>query len=309
MSRFQPDRHHHRSSVARPLQSATSMSSSDISESDSHISSVDLTIAHNQGKPVESFNYDPRRQSLLSSVTAVSTTSSPSLFDTYFVGARRKFHDGKEPMLLLFPLKLILDLENMAEILDVELIENKDDDKERFPYKYRLSLPLNPPEHLKDQYKWESFLIEVWCIEDSENETFSVGLKTESEITPDAQNFFDTANKKQRASKLVDSFYIFLDELWYPRDKNTVQIFSRDFAYPVHNPMHFGHLPLLNTLANENYKAKVIYKFDTTMDGEMSIDVDEVVTILKNLGNGWLTAKKGNTEVGLIPENYVQRIT
>jgi hypothetical protein len=189
------------------------------------------------------------------------------------------------------------------------MIENKDENKDRFPYRYRLSLPLNPPVHLKDQYNWESILIEVWCVENSENDAFEIGIKTESEMPTDAQNYFNKASKEQRVSKLVDSFYFYFDEIWYPKDKNSSEIVTRDFAYPIHNPMHFGHLPLLKTLANENYKAKVIYKFDTTMEGEMSIDVDEIVTILKNLGNGWLTAKKGNLEVGLIPENYVQRIT
>ncbi len=88
-------------------------------------------------------------------------------------------------------------------------------------------------------------------------------------------------------------------------------MFVRDFAYPIYNPLHFGHyqnLVLLNT-PSENYAAKALYGYNASIDGELSLEEEEVLQVLKNLGNGWVTARKLSTNsVGIIPENYIQRL-
>lgn len=88
------------------------------------------------------------------------------------------------------------------------------------------------------------------------------------------------------------------------------RMFSRDFAYPVSSPLHFGHrtkairasIPPL-----ENYEARVVYPYDAAIDGELSVDANEVLLVLKNLGNGWVCARR-RSQTGLVPENYIQRI-
>lgn len=86
----------------------------------------------------------------------------------------------------------------------------------------------------------------------------------------------------------------------------------RDFAYPPSNPMHFGHYTMVttNSLPMENYQAKALYRYERAIDGEISLEEEEVIQVLKNLGNGWVCAKKdGDPEiVGLIPENYLKRV-
>jgi len=57
----------------------------------------------------------------------------------------------------------------------------------------------------------------------------------------------------------------------------------------------------------ENYEAKVIYPYEAAMDGEMSIETADVLLVLKNLGNGWVCARR-RSQTGLVPENYIQRI-
>lgn len=88
------------------------------------------------------------------------------------------------------------------------------------------------------------------------------------------------------------------------------RLFSRDFAYPVSNPLHFGHrtkavrasIPPL-----ENYEARVVYPYDAAIDGELSVEANDVLLVLKNLGNGWVCARR-RLQTGLVPENYIQRI-
>lgn len=75
------------------------------------------------------------------------------------------------------------------------------------------------------------------------------------------------------------------------------------------------------------YRARALYDFQALMQGELSFKENEILLVLANLGNGWLTARRvtsstsslnvnGNTMVldsddlmiGLIPENYIERL-
>lgn len=86
----------------------------------------------------------------------------------------------------------------------------------------------------------------------------------------------------------------------------------RDFAYPIHNSLHWGHRAratstLLHHLTTTNYQARVIYPYEAVLEGEISVEKDDVIEVLRNLGNGWVHARRG-IQCGLVPENYIQRV-
>lgn len=144
----------------------------------------------------------------------------------------------------------------------------------------------------------------------------------------------------------IDSLYSQLEQTLHPR-KETI---LRDFCYSVYDPRHWGR-PLPGQIERFSgsshgiYKARVRFDFEAAAHGELSIKENELVYILGNLGNGWLTARrhpnsnndgnngedaakdgeKGQTgdlygnhalnlppptpsSTGLVPENYVQRL-
>ena len=94
----------------------------------------------------------------------------------------------------------------------------------------------------------------------------------------------------------------------------------RDFCYSVYDPRHWGRpLPgLLDRLAQHNqvWRARAKCDFDAGAEGELSIREGELLFVLADLGNGWLSARKHPVGVddehggktGLVPENYMQRI-
>lgn len=93
-------------------------------------------------------------------------------------------------------------------------------------------------------------------------------------------------------------------------DSTETRFFLRDFAYPINNPLHFVHrAAFLRSSAppTENYHARVIYPYESTMEGELSVEAAEVLTVLKNLGNGWVFARQ-REQTGMVPENYIQRV-
>lgn len=101
-----------------------------------------------------------------------------------------------------------------------------------------------------------------------------------------------------------------------------------------------GQLDRLIRNSSHVWRARARFDFDAAAEGELSIRENEVLLILGDLGNGWLSARKhpsailaaaapksgrelecdgggnnnsGDAEgvggrVGLIPENYVERI-
>lgn len=145
----------------------------------------------------------------------------------------------------------------------------------------------------------------------------------------------------------IDSFYFTLERWLHPRK----EIIVRDFCYSVYDPRHWGR-PMpgqLDRLARNSshvWRARARFDFDAAAEGELSIRENEVLLILGDLGNGWLSARKHPSavlaaasslgseageeleggrdnnrtgkdgrdvegtggRVGLIPENYVERI-
>lgn len=78
----------------------------------------------------------------------------------------------------------------------------------------------------------------------------------------------------------------------------------------MNNPLHFGHRAeaiAANIPPVENYEAKVMYPYQAVLEGELTVDADDVLLILKNLGNGWVCARR-QSQTGLVPENYIQRV-
>ena len=72
-----------------------------------------------------------------------------------------------------------------------------------------------------------------------------------------------------------------------------------------------------------SYRARALYDFQALMQGELSFQENEVLLVLANLGTGWLTARRvtninnnnstnfldsDDAMVGLIPENYIERL-
>lgn len=143
----------------------------------------------------------------------------------------------------------------------------------------------------------------------------------------------------------IDSFYYCLEDWLHPHKESIV----RDFCYSVYDPRHWGRpFPgLLDRFPSDEgsqavWKAKARFDFDAAAEGELSIRENELLLILGNLGNGWLTARRhpasslprdvavepfpffpsqshntntntntnanANGNTGLIPENYVVRL-
>lgn len=101
---------------------------------------------------------------------------------------------------------------------------------------------------------------------------------------------------------------------------------SRDFQYPVHDSRHWGYsLSGREPKRSCDYDARAIYTYMTNDDEELSFKQDELLHIYKNLGNGWLMARKTEfinmatnnsssneedkeKENGRVPESYFDRV-
>lgn len=130
---------------------------------------------------------------------------------------------------------------------------------------------------------------------------------------------------------VIEEFYIKLEEYNYPAKT----VICRDYYYPVFDSRHWGRSQSLNPEpdANNNnsspnnnnnfslsYRARALYDFQALMQGELSFQENEILVVLANLGNGWLTARRTSTSsaqvnelsddtiAGLIPENYIERL-
>lgn len=152
---------------------------------------------------------------------------------------------------------------------------------------------------------------------------------------------------------LIEDFYIHLEDSNYPAK----EVICRDYYYPVFDARHWGRsnniknsssssgcttnnlftLLSCNTTSNISinltnspnnlttttsttsvvYRARALYDFQALMQGELSFQENEILLVLANLGNGWLTARRLSSSgdldsddvmIGLIPENYIERL-
>lgn len=135
----------------------------------------------------------------------------------------------------------------------------------------------------------------------------------------------------------IDAFYYTLEERQYPGKR----ILVRDFCYSVYDPRHWGRpLPtLMERIAGScSYRAQARFDFRAAAEGELSMHKGDMLYVLADFGNGWLSVRKGSprhglpreegeelgetkskeddggagkdssSSVGLVPENYVERI-
>lgn len=134
----------------------------------------------------------------------------------------------------------------------------------------------------------------------------------------------------------IDAFYYTLEERQYPEKR----VLIRDFCYSVYDPRHWGRpLPtLLEKVAGGcSYRAQARFDFRAAAEGELSMRKGDLLYVLADFGNGWLSVRKGTPRseqsqegnysettgikreddtdlkdasslVGLVPENYVERI-
>lgn len=137
----------------------------------------------------------------------------------------------------------------------------------------------------------------------------------------------------------IDSLYYTLEERNYP-DKRVI---IRDFCYSVYDPRHWGRLlpSLLDRVsASCSYRAQAKFDFTAAAEGELSIRKNDLLYVLADFGNGWLSVRRPynnrNTSdddgppsptldekdkdsslrddsvnealTGLVPENYVERL-
>lgn len=134
----------------------------------------------------------------------------------------------------------------------------------------------------------------------------------------------------------IDAFYYALEERQYPGKR----ILIRDFCYSVYDPRHWGRpLPtLMERVAGScSYRARARFDFRAAAEGELSMSKGDVLYVLADFGNGWLSVRKGSPRhgqaqegddpgtargedgdaanvknnfalAGLVPENYVERI-
>ena len=123
---------------------------------------------------------------------------------------------------------------------------------------------------------------------------------------------------------VIEEFYIKLEEENYPNKA----VICRDYYYPVFDSRHWGRSSQSQAKSQNNsdpnssisYRARALYDFQALMQGELSFQENEILIVLANLGNGWLTARRTSTSTtsinetgedtitGLIPENYIERL-
>lgn len=126
---------------------------------------------------------------------------------------------------------------------------------------------------------------------------------------------------------VIEEFYIKLEEKNYPNK----MVICRDYYYPVFDCRHWGRsqssssnksqTPTDNSSSSSiSYRARALYDFQALMQGELSFQENEMLIVLANLGNGWLTARRTSTSsnsineasddttTGIIPENYIERL-
>lgn len=131
---------------------------------------------------------------------------------------------------------------------------------------------------------------------------------------------------------VIEQFYIKLEDQNYPKK----EVICRDYYYPVFDCRHWGRSSSANKSQNKSqsllvdangndssisYRARALYDFQALMQGELSFQENEILIVLANLGNGWLTARRtsssfnsinditgDDTITGLIPENYIERL-
>lgn len=140
---------------------------------------------------------------------------------------------------------------------------------------------------------------------------------------------------------LIEEFYIRLESTNYPHK----DIICRDYYYPIFDNRHWGRPKTAHSSSTSksssgplssyshgnsssldlpggtlSYRARALYDFQALMQGELSFQENEVLVVLANLGNGWLTARRSSDTnsgpaletddnmTGLIPENYIERL-
>lgn len=177
-----------------------------------------------------------------------------------------------------------------------------------------------------------------YCVEDSlPYEIVEVKiseLNEETELSPNSTNLLEIFESLIQSTELsllnvIEEFYIKLEDRNYPNKA----IICRDYYYPVFDCRHWGRSQSSkksqsstdhsSSLSSVSYRARALYDFQALMQGELSFQENEVLIVLANLGNGWLTARRTSTTfsstsinemagddtiTGLIPENYIERL-
>jgi hypothetical protein len=142
-------------------------------------------------------------------------------------------------------------------------------------------------------------------------------------------------DKSKPLLSVIEDFYIRMEEHNHPHK----EIVRRDFYYPVFDCRHWGRSNLTTSSdggsghgrnssrsdsgTNLSYRARALYDFQALMQGELSFAENDILIVLANLGNGWLTARRDESSstttthannlftddsTGLIPENYIERV-
>lgn len=300
-------------------------------EKDHHVSGPMSESGHDENDALKSSSLDEAAGSLSEDITprgsVLDTSSSYESACFELTGFREDFHAGKEYFIgrASIILHTCVDMELLVKNYEMEAVkaDHEVDGVTEVFLRYKMTLPLNPPKPDLPS----GLEVFFWCSE-SEERPYVIEFELVKPCSDDLRQYFERvqADKRFRSvsiSKFISSFYDYTETLWYPGTFSMTQSLSiliphaepikiliRDYAYPPQNPLHFGHLPPKSTAATENYPAKVIYSFESSMAGEMSVELGDILTVMKNLGNGWVSARRkdGEMESGLVPENYVQRI-
>lgn len=201
----------------------------------------------------------------------------------------------------------------MENLLPVYAIEMRKEEKVDGQLVYRVLLPLNPPHTVADGSP-EAIQLDLWCYEETDDRRYVLGHRVSgtSDLAVVEAHFGSAIQKAKPYAgsirALIESAYVMLEASWYAQTTVTI----RDFAYPAFNPIHFGHYGTNTTEKDsDGYQAKAVFKYDGLIEGEMSIEEGELLQVLKSLGNGWVCATKLDSKdaTGLVPENYIQRIS
>lgn len=118
----------------------------------------------------------------------------------------------------------------------------------------------------------------------------------------------------------IESLYVWLEDIFLPRRV----VKTRDFFYAVYDPRHWGRRPIDSNAArlqSSRGHGRILYSY--TDDAQLArLQVDDIVTVVADLGDGWLTIRRGSSLLSSsrsssrsasegelrIPREYVRRI-
>lgn len=133
--------------------------------------------------------------------------------------------------------------------------------------------------------------------------------------------FLNSFPHTQPLLQSIESLYVWLEDIFLPRRV----VKTRDFFYAVYDPRHWGRRPIASNAArlqSPRSHGRILCSY--TDDAQLArLQVDDIVTVVADLGDGWLTIRQDSPSLSSssksfsrsaseselrIPRDYVKRI-